>query len=86
LRFDSTGHVRIWIDGRIVMDRGPDEQGFESRLDLSDRPHSLWVELSHPAGFSVARLLWATADADKLQPIPGDALSPESEVLRSDSR
>ncbi|HEX8486512.1 glycoside hydrolase family 3 C-terminal domain-containing protein [Sphingomonas sp.] len=95
--FDCRGHdpVRVWIDGKPVIDDDGSGKAVEATLDFADAaPHAIRVELVHagedggirlqwraPAAVQLAEAAGAMADADAIVAVVGLSPDVEGEAL-----
>src|SRR5262249_40443138 len=82
LRLDADDGARLWLDGRLLIDRwqyvGP--PSYQVEVDLTGRSQAIRVEYLEVAGFASVHLSWAQQDGFPMQPVPPAALFHDREA------
>jgi mannan endo-1,4-beta-mannosidase len=76
LKIFSDDGVRLWLDGRLLVDAWIPQtgrEGHDAQVTLTGRPHRLKIEYFDKGSDALLHFLWSQGDAEPT-PVPAQAL------------
>ncbi|HEV7224861.1 MAG TPA: PA14 domain-containing protein, partial [Pirellulales bacterium] len=74
LRASADDGFRLWLDGRIVLDRWGGAGDEAKEVELTDEPHALRIEYNEYGATAAVRLIWQLRDLTGDHAVPAAAL------------